>query len=115
MGPIDYPTNYPGVSFVEGFEPPPTLLTTHTPPYYKRLIDNCGFSKVVDFFAWWFSDPSAATARLRKLAARLEPRARFTIRRGNLSDIDAEAANFLRIYNEAWKDNWGFVPFTKPE
>ncbi|MBO0696683.1 MAG: N-acetyltransferase, partial [Verrucomicrobia bacterium] len=94
---------------------PPTLLTTHNPPYYERLIDHCGFSKVIDFFAWWFSDPSAATARLRKLAGRLEPRARFTIRRGNLRNLEAETVNFLRIYNEAWKDNWGFVPFTKPE
>ena len=115
MGPIDYSTNYTCGLLVQGFEYPPTLLTTHNPPYYERLIENYGFSKVIDFFAWWFSDPSAATARLRKLAARLETRARFTIRRGNLSDVEAEAANFLSIYNEAWKDNWGFVPFTKPE
>jgi len=115
IGPIDYSTNYTCGLLVEGFEHPPTLLTTHNPPYYERLIENCGFSRVIDFFAWWFSDPSAATARLRKLATRLEPRARFTIRRGNLSDVEAEAANFLSIYNEAWKHNWGFVPFTKPE
>jgi GNAT superfamily N-acetyltransferase len=115
MGPIDYSTNYTCGLLVQGFEYPPTLLTTHNPPYYERLIENYGFSKVIDFFAWWFSDPSAATARLRKLAARLETRARFTIRRSNLSDVEAEAANFLSIYNEAWKDNWGFVPFTKPE
>jgi len=115
MGPIDYSTNYTCGLLVKGFEHPPTLLTTHNPPYYERLIDDCGFSKVIDFFAWWFSDPSAATARLRKLAARLEPRARFTIRRGNLRNLAVEAVNFLRIYNEAWKDNWGFVPFTAAE
>ena len=115
VGPVDYSTNYTCGLLVEGFEYPPTLLTTHNPPYYARLIENCGFAKVIDFFAWWFSDPSAATARLRKLARRLESRARFTIRRGNLSDVEAEAANFLSIYNDAWKDNWGFVPFTKPE
>jgi GNAT superfamily N-acetyltransferase len=115
MGPIDYSTNYTCGLLVQGFEHPPTLLTTHNPPYYERLIDNCGFSKVIDFFAWWFSDPSAATARLRKLAARLERRARFTIRRANLRNLEVEAANFLRIYDEAWKDNWGFVPFTEAE
>lgn len=115
MGPIDYSTNYTCGLLVHGFEHPPTLLTTHNPPYYEHLIDNCGFSKVIDFFAWWFTDPSAATTRLRKLAARLERRARFTIRRANLRNLEAETANFLRIYDEAWKDNWGFVPFTKPE
>src|SRR4029453_16332852 len=115
MGPIDYSTNYTCGLLVDGFEHPPTLLTTHNPPHYEGLIANYGFSKVVDFFAWWFSDPNAATARLRKLAARLNPRARFTIRRANLRNLEAEAANFLRIYNEAWKDNWGFVPFTRAE
>jgi GNAT superfamily N-acetyltransferase len=115
MGPIDYSTNYTCGLLVHGFEHPPTLLTNHNPPYYERLIDNCGFSKVIDFFAWWFSDPSAATTRLRKLAARLEQRARFTIRRANLRNLGAEARNFLRIYDEAWKDNWGFVPFTEAE
>jgi GNAT superfamily N-acetyltransferase len=115
MGPIDYSTNYTCGLLVQGFEHPPTLLTTHNPPYYERLIHGCGFSKVIDFFAWWFSDPSAATARLRKMAARLEQRARFTIRRANLRNLEAEAANFLRIYDEAWKDNWGFVPFTEAE
>ena len=115
MGPIDYSTNYTCGLLVHGFEHSPTLLTTHNPPYYEGLIADCGFSKVIDFFAWWFSDPSAATTRLRKLAARLEPRARFTLRRGNLRNLEAEASNFLRIYNEAWKDNWGFVPFTKAE
>jgi GNAT superfamily N-acetyltransferase len=115
MGPIDYSTNYTCGLLVQGFEHSPTLLTTHNPPYYEALIANCGFSKVIDFFAWWFSDPSAATVRLRKLAARLEPRARFTLRRGNLRNLEVEASNFLRIYNEAWKDNWGFVPLTKAE
>jgi len=115
IGPIDYSTNYTCGLLVQGFEHPPTLLTTHNPPYYERLIDTCGFSKVIDFFAWWFSDPGAATLRLRKLAARLGPRARFTVRRANLRNLEAETANFLRIYDEAWKDNWGFVPFTKSE
>ena len=55
MGPIDYSTNYVCGLLVDGFEHPPTLLTTHNPPYYEGLIENCGFSKVIDFFAWWFS------------------------------------------------------------
>ena len=43
MGPIDYSTNYTCGLLVRGFEHPPTLLTTHNPPYYEGLIDNCGF------------------------------------------------------------------------
>jgi GNAT superfamily N-acetyltransferase len=115
LGPIDYSTNYVCGLLVDGFEHPPTLLTAHNPPYYAALIEGCGFAKEIDFYAWWFSDATAATARLRKLAARLQSRARFTIRHGDMRNLPEESVRLRRIYNEAWRDNWGFVPFTEAE
>jgi GNAT superfamily N-acetyltransferase len=115
LGPIDYSTNYVCGLLVEGFDHPPTLLTAHNPRYYSSLIESCGFSKEIDFYAWWFSDPTAAATRLRRLAARLQSRTRFTIRHGDLRHLPAESILLRRIYNEAWQDNWGFVPFTEAE
>src|SRR5207302_702187 len=37
MGPIDYSTNYMCALLIDGFEHPPTLLTSHNPPYYQPL------------------------------------------------------------------------------
>jgi hypothetical protein len=71
MGPIDYSTNYVCGLLVEGFEFPPTLLTAHNPPYYASLIEGLGFAKVMDFYAWWFTDPERAANRLRRLASAL--------------------------------------------
>jgi hypothetical protein len=68
MGPIDYSTNYVCGLLVEGFEFPPTLLTSHNPPYYASLIEGLGFVKMMDFYAWWFSEPARAATRLRRLA-----------------------------------------------
>jgi GNAT superfamily N-acetyltransferase len=115
MGPIDYSTNYVCGLLVDGFEHPPTLLTAHNPSYYAPLIEKWGFVKEIDFYGWWFSDATAAAVRLRKLAARLQPRARFTIRHGDMRNLPAESVRLRRIYNEAWRDNWGFVPFTEAE
>jgi GNAT superfamily N-acetyltransferase len=115
MGPIDYSTNYVCGLLIDGFEHPPTLLTTHNPRYYAALLEGSGFAKEIDFFAWWFSDPTAAVTRLRKLAARLQSRGRFTIRHGNMRRLLEESVLLRRIYNEAWQDNWGFVPFTEAE
>jgi len=115
MGPIDYSTNYVCGLLIDGFQYPPTILTTHNPPYYAELLERQGFSKTMDFYAWWFSDATGAADRLRKLAARLQPRMRFTIRPGNLRDLPAESVRLRRIYNEAWRDNWGYVPFTEVE
>ena len=115
MGPIDYSTNYECALLIEGFQHPPTLLTSHNPPFYRSLIEGSGFKKVIDFYAWRFSDPTQATIRLRKLKERLQSRAHFTIRRADLRNLESESRHFVRIYNEAWKDNWGFVPFTQAE
>jgi GNAT superfamily N-acetyltransferase len=115
MGPIDYSTNYLCGLLIAGFQFPPTILTAHNPPYYAELIEGCGFEKRIDFYAWWFSDATRAAARLRKLATRLQTRRRFTIRPGNLRDLPVESTRLRRIYNEAWRDNWGYVPFTEAE
>ena len=115
MGPIDYSTNYVCGLLVEGFEFPPTLLTSHNPPYYATLIEGLGFAKTMDFYAWWFSEPERAAARLRRLAAALEKKWAVTIRPGNMKNIRIESSRLREIYNEAWKDNWGFVPFTENE
>ena len=115
MGPIDYSTNYVCGLLVEGFEFPPTLLTAHNPPYYAALIEGLGFNKVIDFYAWWFSEPARAATRLRRLAASLRKRDPATIRQGNLKNFRVEAGRLREIYNDAWKENWGFVPFTEKE
>src|SRR5205085_10443691 len=69
MGPIDYSTNYVCGLLIDGFQYPPTILTTHNPPYYVELLERQGFSNTMDFYAWWFSDAIKAADRLRKLAA----------------------------------------------
>jgi ribosomal protein S18 acetylase RimI-like enzyme len=97
---------------VEGFKFPPTLLTSHNPPYYASLIEGLGFAKTMDFYAWWFSEPERAATRLRRLAKK---RHAVAIRPVNLKNIQAESRRLREIYNDAWKDNWGFVPFTENE
>ncbi len=115
IGPIDYSTNYVCGLLVEGFQYPPTLLTSHNPPYYQRLLESCGFSKVIDFYAWWFSNPSQGVARLRRLTDKFANRNPATIREGDLKNIRLEGRRLREIYNQAWAKNWGFVPFTEAE
>jgi GNAT superfamily N-acetyltransferase len=115
FGPIDYSTNYVCGLLIDGFQFPPTILTGHNPPYYRELIESCGFAKEKDWYAWWFADPEKAAARLRPLTKRFRKRWPVTIRPGNLKNIREESRRLRQIYNQAWKKNWGFVPFTEAE
>jgi GNAT superfamily N-acetyltransferase len=115
MGPIDYSTNYVCALLIDGFQHPPMLLTSHNPPYYAALIEQAGFAKEMDWYAWWFSDPSDAAVRLRRIAARFSKRETITIRPLNMKRLAQESGRLREIYNEAWEKNWGFVPFTEIE
>ncbi len=115
MGPIDYSTNYVCGLLIDGFQFAPTILTAHNPPYYRQLIESCGFAKEKDWYAWWFADPAKAAERLRSLAKRFRERWPVTIRTGNLKNIREESRRLRQIYNQAWEKNWGFVPFTEAE
>jgi GNAT superfamily N-acetyltransferase len=115
MGPIDYATNYVCGLLIDGFQFPPTILTAHNPPYYRDLIERCGFTKAKDWYAWWFADPSKAVVHLRRLATRFNARCPAVIRPANLRNLRDESRRLREIYNQAWKKNWGFVPFTEAE
>jgi GNAT superfamily N-acetyltransferase len=115
MGPIDYSTNYVCGLLIDGFQFPPTILTAHNPPYYRRLIESCGFAKAKDWYAWWFAEPGKGVAQLRPLATRFHRRCPATIRPANLRNIRDESRRLRKIYNQAWEKNWGFVPFTEAE
>jgi GNAT superfamily N-acetyltransferase len=115
MGPIDYSTNYVCGLLIDGFQFPPTILTAHNPPYYRGLIEACGFTKAKDWYAWWFADPSRAVMHLRRLATRVQRHCHVTFRPANLKNLRDESRRLREIYNQAWEKNWGFVPFTEAE
>jgi GNAT superfamily N-acetyltransferase len=115
MGPIDYSTNYVCGLLIDGFEHPPTLLTSHNPPYYAGLIESCGFIKAKDWYAWWFSEFPRAAERLRKIANARAGKQGVTIRPIKLKEFAEESQRIRAVYNQAWQKNWGFVPFTEAE
>jgi GNAT superfamily N-acetyltransferase len=115
MGPIDYSTNYSCGLLIDGFQFPPTVLTGHNPPYYGGLIEGGGFEKAMDLYAWRLNDPTHAANRLRRLATGWKKRSDITIRPAKLADMREEAGRIREIYNQAWRNNWGFVPFTERE
>jgi len=115
MGPIDYSTNYVCGLLIDGFKHPPTLLTSHNPPYYERLIEECGFTKIIDFYAWWILDGAEPVARMRPVVEKFSKRYPANVRAGDMRNIREEAQKLREIYNQAWSKNWGFVPFTEVE
>lgn len=115
VGPVDYSLNYSCGLLVDGFDTPPRVMMNHNPPYYATLLEQAGLRKTKDLYSWWFDDPHNLVDNWRDRMDRLARRSKIVIRPFRLADLPAEVARCTRIYNEAWQDNWGFVPMTDAE
>jgi GNAT superfamily N-acetyltransferase len=120
LGPMDFTTNDELGILIEGFERQPMILEPWHPPFYQRLIEAEGFGKTMDLLMWELQfgelkegeafDPSIHVAAKKALEDE-----GITIRNMRKRDMAAEVKRFMDVYNEAWGNNWGFVPITDAE
>jgi hypothetical protein len=113
-GPISLSINEEIGCLVDGFESPPVLLNPHHRPYQGGLIEQAGYTKAKDVFGWRY-EVGEPNARVKKAAADIQAMPEVTIRRISKKDIDRDVEVTLDIFNDAWADNWGYVPATKGE
>jgi GNAT superfamily N-acetyltransferase len=117
MGPMNFSTNEefcsPGV-LVDGFDHPPAVMMAHTPNYYSRLLEDCGFTKSKDLLSYWLAGEQPPE-RLVKGVARIKKAQNVVVRSLNMKDLDGEIERIKEVYNAAWERNWGFVPMTEAE
>ena len=116
-GPINPSLNYEVGLLIDGFDSSPWFMMTYNPPYYAQLIEDYGFRKVQDLYAYW-----GRAEMLERLDKKLdfifeEAQRRFgiTMRRLDRTRYDEEVRMFLRIYNDALGGTWGFTPLSNGE
>jgi GNAT superfamily N-acetyltransferase len=100
---------------IDGFQYPPTSELTHNPPYYAELLERYGFRKVKDYLAYLGNRDTSNIALLRKLAGKVDKRINIETRALVVKNIREEVRLILKIYNEAWAQNWGFLPISDEE
>lgn len=97
---------------IDGFDKMQMIMIPFHPPYYKDLIEKCGFKKKIDFFAWHFNLDNTPLERINK-AKRIEKiinsKGKLLIRPANMKNLKEEMDIVKRIYNKAWENNWGTV------
>jgi len=85
------------------------------PPYYAARCEEAGLEKAVDLFMYELviSDRTKILPVVFKLAEQVEPRHGIKIRRMSRRSLRKDMDRFAEVYNEAWSENWGFVPYSK--
>lgn len=115
LGPISMSVwEEPGL-LVEGFDHPPTIMMGHAKPEYRGWIEAAGYTKVKELLTYELDITKQFPPLLQRIIASGEKNPRIRIRNVDKNKFEEEADIILTILNDAWSDNWGFVPLTAPE
>lgn len=115
MGPFSPSINDECGLLVDGFDNDPYIMEPHNPAYYKPLLEAAGYAKAKDLFAWAMDDTWNEPDRIRRLAERVRRKPGLKLRNIDMRRFEEELQLVREIFNESWKDNWGFTPVTPEE
>jgi GNAT superfamily N-acetyltransferase len=116
-GPANPSLNYECGLLIEGFDTPPFFMMTHNRPWYGRLVEENGFGKVEDMYAFWGETGmlSSLDSKLGSMIQGVKERFGVTVRPLDRSRFEEEVRMFLDIYNSSLGGTWGFVPLSASE
>ncbi len=118
VGPMDFSMNEECGVLIEGFELEPMIEQRWNPSYYREQCDAAGLTKAIDIYHWelHLSDrQERMLPALPRLSQRAHDRHGITIRRMSRRRLRRELDEFAKVYNAAWSNNWGFVPYAKED
>ncbi|MGF7149768.1 GNAT superfamily N-acetyltransferase [Sphingomonas zeicaulis] len=115
LGPISISVwDEPGL-LVSGFDHPPTIMMGHNSPAYRAWIEADGHTPVKSLYCYDLNIEKPFPGIVERIIQSGERNPRINIRRADKSRFHEEATLILGILNDAWSDNWGFVPLTDSE
>jgi hypothetical protein len=115
-GPQNLPVNEatPGV-LTEGFDSRPVMYYHYNKPYYESLLLGAGFLPVKRVRSWETKVQRPMEEKLERLSQKIIDRYGLTIEPWGKRPLAERKREMLEVYNDAWNDNWGFVPFEEDE
>ena len=115
LGPISQSIwEEPGL-LVQGFDHKPTVMMGHAKPEYQGWIERAGYAVVKTLYTYDLDIRVPFPKIVQRIIKSGEANPSIRIREVDKTRFQEEAAIILAILNDAWADNWGFVPLTQPE
>ncbi|MGY6551229.1 MAG: N-acetyltransferase [Erythrobacter sp.] len=104
----------PGL-LVRGQDHAPMIMMGHHPAHYAGWIASAGLALAQTLYTYDLDVTKEFPPLVQRIVKSGERNARITVRRVDKSRWNEEVETVLAILNDAWSDNWGFVPFTPAE
>ena len=113
-GPMSLSINEEIGCLVEGFDDPPMAMMTYHNAYQGGLIERAGYAKLKDVYSWKY-DVGEVPPRAQKAHDEIAAMPEVQTRQCDPKKLTDELRVIMDIFNDAWSDNWGYVPITENE
>ncbi len=116
-GPISFSMWDEAGLLVEGFDTPPYVMMGHARPYFGGHIEAAGYRGIQDLLAYTYPTRLPMPPIALRILERADQSGEVHLRniRMDKRHLDDDVALILDMLNDAWSDNWGFVPMTPAE
>lgn len=104
----------PGL-LVRGHDHPPTMMMGHHPAQHQGWIEGAGYTSAKSLLTYDLPIDKGFPPLIERIVASGERSSRITLRTVDMKNFGRDAEIAIDILNDAWSDNWGFVPFTEAE
>ena len=104
----------PGL-LVKGHDHPPMYMMGHQSARYQPWIEGAGYGLVKRLYTYDVDITVEYPPLIQRIIASGEKNERIRIRKVDLGNFERDVQILCTILNDAWSDNWGFVPFTPSE
>jgi hypothetical protein len=115
LGPLSFSTNEETGLLVNGFDAPPMLLMPFHLPYTSRQVEARGYAKAKDVVAYHLRTDEYKPLASKRMLERAVQETGIIVRNIDMKRFQAEIETVIDIFNDAWSQNWGMVPFTEKE
>lgn len=117
VGPAQWSVNEECGLLIAGFDTPPVVMMPYGRTDYQAMVEAAGLIKATDMFAFQ-ADLNAGYPRPKQtqMMVRLSERDKdIVVRPMRSNKFMDEVQIVMDIFNDAWSENWGFVPFSQDQ
>jgi hypothetical protein len=114
FGPFNLNINEETGLLIDGRDTVPMMMMGHDYGYVARHLEGLGYHKGRDLNAYVWNVGGDLPATLKAFEKRA-PTKGMVVRPINMKDYRAEVGRLVQIFNDAWSQNWGFVPMADDE
>jgi GNAT superfamily N-acetyltransferase len=115
QGPFNFSINDECGLLVDGFDTPPVVMMGHARRYYRERLDAAGYVKAKDLLAYRLDMHNALPRPLAAMLAKTRSTGNLSVRPLSKRNLARDLGIIIDIFNDAWAQNWNFVPMTEAE